>query len=49
MAARTRAADRDRATESDLSLPAEIISPGETSRFERLRGRLFNHGVGPLQ
>jgi hypothetical protein len=47
MAASTRVDDRDRATE--LYLPAEIASPGETSRFERLWGRLFNHGVGPLQ
>jgi hypothetical protein len=49
MAARTRADDRDSAIEPELSLPAGITSPVETSRLERLWGRLFNHGVGPLQ
>ncbi|WP_162562474.1 hypothetical protein [Salinigranum rubrum] len=47
MTARTRADDRDRATEPELYLPAGITSPVETSRFERLWGRLFDHGVEP--
>jgi hypothetical protein len=49
MTARTRADDRDSATEPELYLPAGIASPAETSRFERLWGRLFDHGVGPLK
>ncbi len=47
MAARARADDRDSTTEPELYLPAGITSPGETSRIERLWGRLFDHGVEP--
>jgi hypothetical protein len=49
MAARTRADDRDGATEPELYLPAGITSPDETSRVERLWGRLFNQGVEPRE
>jgi hypothetical protein len=49
MAANPRADDRDRATELELYLPAGFTSPVETSRVERLWGRLFNHGVGPRE
>ena len=47
MAVRTRADDRDSATEPELYLPAGITSSVDTSRVKRLWGRLFNHGVGP--
>jgi hypothetical protein len=47
MAARTRTDDRDRATEPELYLPAGITPSAETSRLERLWGRLFDHGVEP--
>jgi hypothetical protein len=47
MAARTRADDRDRTTDLELYLPAGVTPPVETDRFERLWGRLFNHGVEP--
>jgi len=45
MAARTRADDRDRATELELYLPAGGIPPVEASRFERLWARVFDHRV----
>jgi len=49
MAARTRADDRDSATEFERFLPAGVIPPDETGRLERLRGGLFNHGGEPTK
>ncbi|MDY6819097.1 MAG: hypothetical protein SVG88_10590 [Halobacteriales archaeon] len=47
MPARTHGDDRDGAIELELYLPAGIIPPVETRRLERLRTRLFDHGVDP--
>jgi hypothetical protein len=47
MTARTRADDRDGATAPELYLPAGITSPADAGRIERLRERLFDHGVEP--
>jgi hypothetical protein len=47
MAARTRADDRDGATDLKFYLPAGVSAPVETRRLERLWGLLFDHGGEP--
>ncbi|WP_156105599.1 hypothetical protein [Halobellus rufus] len=47
MAQRNYLDEHDRATESELYLPAGAGVSFIASRFERVWGTLFNHHVGP--